>query len=345
VHAITYFPGVTSGDRPESIALTAGQEVASLEIRLIAGAAARITGVVQDAAGAPLAGQQVNLDRITRGAGGVLQSAGFGGVAKTDSRGMFEIPKLAAGEYMAYTGGPSDRVAATVIVAEGSNRHVALVPSRPAVVSGVIVTDDGAPPPGPAARLAIDPIAADPALVLAPWGAPRAQAPAPDWKFRISGLDGGYLFRMTGLPDGWVLKSVMLGDRDLIDQPLTIARGQADVDGLRLVVTKKASKVTGEVVDAAGAPAPDTTVVIFAENSAFWGVASRFIRAVRPDAEGRFSAGNLPPGIYRAVARDVVIDGQWEDPVFLQSLVKDATRIEIAEGGSAALKLTAGAIR
>ena len=345
VHAITYFPGVTGGDRPESIALTAGQEVASLEIRLIAGAAARVTGVVQDAAGAPLAGQQVNLDRITRGAGGVLQSAGFGGVAKTDSRGMFEIPKLAAGEYMAYTGGPSDRVSATVIVAEGGNRHLALVPTRPAVVSGVIVTDDGAPPPGPAARLAIDPIAADPALVLAPWGAPRAQPPAPDWKFRISGLDGGYLFRMNGLPDGWMLKSVMLGDRDLIDQPLAMARGQADLDGLRIVVTKKGAKVTGEVVDAAGAPAPDTTVVVFAENSALWGVASRFIRAVRPDAEGRFSAGNLPPGIYRAVARDVVIDGQWEDSAFLQALVKDATRVEIAEGGSATVKLTAGAIR
>src|SRR5204862_401533 len=136
VHAMTYFPGVTGGDRPESVALTAGQEVARLEIRLIAGAAARITGVVQDA--------------------------------------------------------------------------------------------------------------------------------------------GGYLFRMNGLPDGWMLKSVMLGDRDLIDQPLAIARGQADLDGLRIVVTKKGAKVTGEVVDAAGAPAPDTTVVVFAENSALWGVASRF---------------------------------------------------------------------
>jgi len=150
---------------------------------------------------------------------------------------------------------------------------------------------------------------------------------------------------MNGLPDGWMLKQVMLGDRDLIDQPLTVARGQADVDGLRIVVTKKSAKVTGEVVDAAGAPAPDTTVVVFAENSALWGVASRFIRAVRPDAEGRFSAGNLPPGIYRAVARDVVIDGQWEDPAFLQALVKDATRVEIAEGESATVKLIAGAIR
>jgi hypothetical protein len=345
VHAVTYFPGVTSGDRPESIALTAGQEVASLEIRLIAGAAARVTGVVQDASGAPLAGQQVNLDRITRGTGGVLQSAGFGGSTKTDSRGMFEIPKLAAGEYMAHTGGPSERVSAAVILAEGASRHVALVPSRPVAVTGVIVTDDGSPPPGPAARLAIDPIAADPALVLPSWGAPRAQPPSPDWKFRFSGLEGGYLFRMSGLPDGWMLKSVMLGDRELIDQPLTIARGQADVDGLRLVVTRKGGKVSGEVVDAAGAPAPDTTVVVFAENSALWGVASRFIRAVRPDAEGRFAAGNLPPGIYRAVAKDVVIDGQWEDPAFLQALVRDATRVEIAEGAAATVKLTAGAIR
>jgi hypothetical protein len=258
---------------------------------------------------------------------------------------MFEIPKLAAGEYMAYTGGPSDRVSATVILAEGGSGHVALVPTRPAVLNGVIVTDDGSPPPGPAARLAIDPVAADPALVLAPWGAPRPQPPAPDWKFRFSGLDGGYLFRMSGLPDGWMLKSVMLGDRDLTDQPLTIARGQPDIDGLRIVLTRKGAKVTGDVVDGAGAPAPDTTVLVFAENSAFWGVASRFIRAVRPDAGGRFSVAGLPPGIYRAVAKESVIDGQWEDPAFLQALVRDAARVEIAEGAEATVKLTAGAIR
>ena len=342
VHAVTYYPGVLTGDRPDTISVAAGQEVSGLELRLIAGAAARVTGILQDASGGPLAGQQVNLDRITRTTGGALQSAGFGGTARTDSRGVFEFGKLAAGEYVAYAGGPSDRVSTTLVVGAGQTRHVTLVPSRPSALAGAIVTDDGTEPPGPAARLGIDPVAIDPAAVLPTWGAPRAQPPGPDWRFRFASLDGSFLLRVTGLPDGWMLKSVTLGDRDITDQPLTITRGQPDVEGLRIVLTRKGAKVTGQVAGAGGAPAPDTTVIVFAENSALWGVASRFIRAVRPDAEGRFSIGGLPAGAYRAIARDVVIDGQWEDPEFLQGLVRDAVRIELAEGASQTVTLTAG---
>ena len=342
VHAVTYFPGVVSGERIETIAVAAGQEVSSLEIRLIAAAAARVTGTVLDAAGAPIAAQPVNLDRITRGTGGDLQSAGFGGSAKTDSRGVFEFPKLAAGEYVAYTGGDSSRVATTVIVSPGQTAQVTLVPGRPAVVAGAVVTDDGSPPPGAAARTGINPVAADPSAVLAPWNGPRAQPPAADWTFRIVNLEGPILFRMSGLPDGWMLKSVQLGGRDITDQPLTIARGQPDIEGLRIVLSRKGATVAGQVADAGGAPVPDTTVLLFAENSAMWGVASRFIRAVRPDGEGRFSIGGLPAGVYRAIAREVVIDGQWEDPEFLQGLVKDAVRVELTDGGSETVKLTAG---
>jgi protocatechuate 3,4-dioxygenase beta subunit len=342
VHAVTYFPGVTGGDRPDTINVTAGQEVSSLDVRLIAGAAARVTGLVRDANGEPMAGQAVNLDRITRTTGGALQSAGRGGLTKTDARGAFEFTNLAAGEYLAYAGAPSQSATATVIVSDGEVRQVTLVPGRPAAVTGSIVTDEGAPPPFPAARLAIDPVAADPQSVLPAWGSARAQSAKPDWTFRADSLDGAYFFRVTGLPEDWMLKGVLLGGRDIIDQPLAMAKGQPDVSGVQIVLSRKGAKVTGQVADATGAPAPDTTVILFAENSAAWGVASRFIRAVRPDGVGRFSIAGLAAGVYRVAARDVVIDGQWEDPEFLQSLVKDAVRIELAEGASETVKLVPG---
>ena len=37
-----------------------------------------------------------------------------------------------------------------------------------------------------------------------------------------------------------------------------------------------------------------------------------------------------------------MIDGQWEDPEFLQALMRDAVRIELAEGASETVKLTPG---
>jgi hypothetical protein len=345
VHGVTYYPGVPGGDRPEAITVAAGQEVSGLDVRLIAGTAARITGVVQDAGGQPMAGQTVNLDRITRTTGGALQSAGFGGVTKTDSQGAFEFPKLAAGEYVAYTGAASDRVSATILVSDGQSRQVALTPRRPSAVGGSIVTDEDPPPVLPFARMGVNPVTADPESVLPDWGAPRAQPPKPDGTFRLVNLDGPYLFRVTGLPDAWMLKSVQLGGRDITDAPLDITKGQPDLEGLRLVLSRKGATIAGEVADRAGAPAPDTTVIVFAENRALWGLASRFVKAVRPDAAGRFSIAGLPAAVYRAIAREAVTDGQWEDSEFLQSLLKEAVRIELIEGASETVKLVVEAAR
>jgi hypothetical protein len=70
-------------------------------------------------------------------------------------------------------------------------------------------------------------------------------------------------------------------------------------------------------------------------------LASRFVRSARPDNAGKFAIGGLPAGVYGAVARDFIVDGQWEDPAFLNSLRDTATRVELTEGGmqTIALKL------
>jgi hypothetical protein len=339
VYAITSFPGVTSADQPQSINVPLGQEVSGLDFRLIPGRAARITGIVEDANGTPMAAQVVNLDRITRTVGGALLSAGFGGTTKTDARGAFEISKLAPGEYQAYSGGPNDRTSVPVILNDGDVKHVVLTPRKPTGIAGSIVTDDRTVPTFPAARIGILPVATDAESLLPTWGEPRTQPPRPDWTFRVVNMDGHYLVRVTGLPDDWMLKSVLLGGRDVTDTPLAIARGGADVEGLQIVLSRKGATVSGDVVDSSGAPGADATVLLFAENRSLWGVASRFIRAVRPNDRGRFSIRGLPPAVYRAIASDAVIEGQWEDPEFLQSLMKGAARVELADGAAETITL------
>ena len=137
-----------------------------------------------------------------------------------------------------------------------------------------------------------------------------------------------------------MLKAVTLGGRDITDQPLTLIRGAPDVDGLQIAISRKGAKVSGEITDAGGAPAPDVTVIVFAENPAQWGVGSRFVRATRPDDTGRFSIAGLPAAAYRVAVRTVIADGQWEDREFLLELMKDAVRVELAESGAEAIKLT-----
>ena len=339
-YAATYYPGVTAADQPQSINVSVGQEVPALDFRLIMGRAARISGVVEDTRGEPLAAQLVHLSNVGRTIGGALLFTQGAGETKTDAGGAFEFQKLAPGEYVVHSGGQTDRTSVPVTVSEGEAQHVVLTPRRDSSISGSLVTDEGMPPPFPTARVRVSPIPANPGAVLPLWTQPRDQALKPDWTFRIPGVHGPYLFRVTGLPPDWMLKAVLLGGREITDVALTVSKGDPDMDGLQIVLSRKGGKVTGQVVDRAGATAPDVTVIVFAEDRAQWSLSSRFIKAVRPDRTGRFSVSGLPPAAYRVVARDFVLEGQWEDPEFLESLLKEAARLELAEGASEAIKLT-----
>jgi protocatechuate 3,4-dioxygenase beta subunit len=345
VHAVTWYPGVTAGDRPETVAVAIGQEVPGLDLKLIPGRAARIVGVLLDAGGQPMAGQQVNLDVIGRTVGGVIQSAGRGGVAKTDAQGRFEITGLAPGEYNAYGGSPNDPAAVSVTVSDGDTKPITLIARRSVAVSGAVLAEDGASLPFSLSRLTIDPIIADPDVLFPSWSSARPLPPKPDGTFKIPSLEGAHLFRVNGLPAGWMLKSVLFGERDMIDTPIPFTRGTPDVEGLRLVLSQHGAALGGDVVDRDGRPAPDVTVIAFAENSALWGIGSRYIKSARPDNKGRYSIAGLPAGVYRVIARDGVTTGQWEDTEFLQSLIKDAVRVEVGEGQSQSIKLTVEAVR
>jgi protocatechuate 3,4-dioxygenase beta subunit len=335
VFASTYFPGVTSGDQAQSLTLRAGQELAGLDLRMIAGREARITGVVQDATGGAVAGLVVNLSDLSRTTGGALLSSGSAGDTRTNERGEFRFDKLFPGEYMVYAGGPNDTTNVSMVLNAGESRHVTLTPARPPVVAGTVVADDGGPLPFAASRVRVEPIDANPDIVLPLWAAPNAQSPRPDWTFRIVNMVGGYLFRLSGLPDEWRLKAVMRGGRDITDTPTAFARGAADVEGVQIVLTRQVARVEGTV-------SADATVVLFAENRAQWGIGSRFIRTARPDGHGRFAIGGLAPGVYRIAARDFIPDGQWEDADFLQSLMREAMRVELKADATETVKLTVG---
>lgn len=344
-YAVTYFPGVTIRDPAQTVEVNLGQEVSAIDMKLVAGPAAMITGIVEDANGEPTQGATVNLSRATRTVGGALLSTQGAGSARTDARGMFEFSKLAAGEYIAHSGGQSDQASVPLMLNEGESRHVVLTPRRAVAVTGSVVTDEGKPATFASGRMRVEPVPADPESLLPSFVGAREQTVSANWTFKIANVDGQYLFRAAGLPDEWMLKSVTLAGRDVTDAPLAFSRGGPDVEGLQIVLTRKGARVTGEVVDAAGAPTGDNTVIVFSEDRATWTIASRFIKAVRPDRAGRFSIAGLPAGVYLMVARDFVIDGQWDDPGFLQTLVKDAVRIELKESASENIRLTAEPVR
>ena len=343
VFAVTYFPGVTGTDVPQSINLDVGQEIGGLDVRLVPGRAARVSGIVEDANGQPLRDQMVFLSDVTRGIGGRLVSSGQGSPpVRTDGRGAFDFSKLAPGEYLVGAGNDENRITMTVVLGDGDAQHVTLTPRRPPVLSGTIKADDGTPLPFVASRIQLMAIPTDPQRVLPRWGESSGFTVRQDWTFRMTGLDGPHVIRVAGLPDEWMLKAVRIGDRDVTDAPFAAPRGAADVNGTEVILSRTGARVTGEATTADGAAAQEVTVIVYAENAALWGPGSRFVRATRPDDRGRFSVPGLPPGRYRVAAVPLVTEGQWEDPAFLQSLERASLRIELNEGMVETVKLTAG---
>ena len=344
-YAVTYYPGVTAAEQPQAVNVPLGQEVSGIDIRLIAGRAARVTGVVEDARGEPLGDQVVNLDNIGRTIGGALMFAQGAGATRTDKQGAFEFPKLPPGEYMAYSGDQKNRVAVRVIVSDGDAQHLVLSPRPGTSIRGTVRSDEEAPLPFPAARVRLVPMSADPQNILPAWGQAREQTLRADWTFQITDADGKYLFRVAGMPPDWMVKSVTLGGRDITDVPLAVARGAEDVDGVQVVLSRKGGRITGDVVDAAGAPAADTTVIVFADDSSLRGLASRYVKAVRPDKSGRFTVSGLPAAVYRITALDFVVEGQWEDQEFLRKLHEVASRVQLGEGATETVKVNVAEVR
>jgi hypothetical protein len=340
VFAPTFFPGVVGSEQVQSLTLAPGQEIGGLDFSFVAARAARVTGVVQDAAGTPIPNVIVNLSDIGRTIGGAIMSSGQGATTRTDARGAFDIQKLPAGDYMASSGGPNDRVSESFFIQPGEVKHVVLTPAKPVAIAGSVVVEGDERLPVPLARLNVDAIDADPTHVLPTWTTPRPTQPRADGTFRFTNVSGQYLFRI-GLPEGWTLRAVRWGGRDMTDIPLHVTPGMPDVEGVQLVIAKGGATITGDVVDGARQPSVDAVVVVFSESRAQWGIASRFVRSARPeDRTGRFSVSGLTPGVYRVIAREFVAEGQWEDPEFLQSLLRDAARVQLGEGATEKMTLT-----
>jgi hypothetical protein len=159
-----------------------------------------------------------------------------------------------------------------------------------------------------------------------------------DFTFEVNGVFDPRVFRVNA-PQGWILKSVVLNGQDVTDVPLDLPPGQT-VSGMQIVLTERATHVSGRVIDARGRPVTDATVVIFPADETLWMFQSRFIRAARPDQEGRYEIPGLPPSDgYLAIAVQGLEDGQAGDPEFLASIREQAARFSLGEGETRALDL------
>ena len=135
-----------------------------------------------------------------------------------------------------------------------------------------------------------------------------------------------------------MVKTVMHDRRDITDTAIELKSGE-ELSGVQVILTDRVTSVSGQLTDDKGAPLMDGTVLVFAGDAKKWWEDSRFVRAARPDQEGKFEIRGLPPDEYLAVAIDYVQEGMWNDPEYLESIRRDARKLTLREGEAQVISL------
>jgi hypothetical protein len=154
-----------------------------------------------------------------------------------------------------------------------------------------------------------------------------------DGTFELTGvLPGTYQVGVT-LPnfDQWFVRSVVVGNRDVLDTPLEFGR-TGDVSGAVVTLTDKHSELSGSLQTPTGSAATDYFIVVFPADRALW-AATRRIRSARPASDGQFTFKDLPAGDYLAAALADLEPANLSDPSFLEQLVGASVKVSLGEGG------------
>jgi hypothetical protein len=357
-YSSTYFPGTGSATDARRVTVTVGQSASNTSFPLVPGTAGSISGSASDSLGRPLAGRNVMLMQEMSGPTGSTMS--LAGNATTSADGLFAIRNVPPGSYKIAVQavretptGPMLEVGSLLVTLDGSDlSNLALITSVGWSASGRVVTEQGGVPDAPPSRFGVAARLVDTDTGAGPGGAPPPPPPPgaggsgaipdsgrvrDDWTFGLAAVFGAARIRAL-IPDGWTVKAIVHDGRDIADVPVDLKSGET-LAGVDIVVSNRVTTVSGQLLDDKGAPLVDGTVILFSDDPTKWGDMSRWVRAVRPDQQGRYQIQGLPPGDYLAVAVDYVEDGAWYEADYLDAIRGHATRVTLREADSLVLSV------
>jgi hypothetical protein len=353
-----YYPGTTNLAEAQPIALGAGAE-ASADFQIVEVArAATISGVVLNSSGGPAPGAMVNLSSDTLSpTPGTQSSLMLHDDAGPD--GSFSIQNVPPGPYTLTASLPmqvpdpalvaASREAARltqspppppmfqlpetasmplVIGSEGVS-GITLSTRRGGRVVGRFVADAGVARPLPTGLVARLRSSGPGNMQMTMNGGNDSL------DFQLAGVSGPARLEVDGIPDGWAVKAILVDGEDVTDEPFDLTDKTAT---LRVVMTDRLTTISGAVQS--NGDIRDHNVLVFAEDASKWTVPTRFVRAVRADADGRFEIRGLPPGErYLAAALTYLEDGEEQDRQLLERLRNRATSVTLGEGEQRSIQL------
>ena len=331
-YAPTYYPGTPNSAEATRITVRAAQETSNISLALSATRLSSVSGRAVTSANAPVVQGMVMITPADRTSAGMAMGMNN---AVTRADGTFQVPGVAAGTYtlsIRPRGMPTpDSEFATMRITVGSDNlaNLLLVTSRGAIARGMVTTDEGTPPQMRPEQVSLFARMTEPDAMMMMPGEAKV---LPDWTFEMTGLSESRLIGggVAEEPD-WGVKAVLHNGVDVTDTPIDFVSGQM-VEGLEVVLSRKRTELSGQIIGERNAPETDATVIAFSDDPARWGVASRYIRTARPNQDGRYMLQRMPPHDYLVAAVKDLEPGQFQDPEFLESLRQHAQRVSLSEG-------------
>jgi hypothetical protein len=353
-----YFPGTTDPARAGLVTVGAGDERGGLNLNLEYVSTARLSGMILHPDGQPVQTAQLNL--LPRSDATVPQDAlmlleMMMPSRSTVSNGRFSMTAVKPGDYTLIAraaerpSGPQQRTGraggpgsmtlwasldVTVSGVDQSNLELRVQPGM--TLSGRVVFDGTRPPPADLSRVTVR-------LMAAPTPGPTIAINVPsgtvsaDGTFTLAGVvPGRYLLSASapaaapGAP--WLVRSALAGRANAADVAFDVQPGH-DIADIVVTFTDAVSELSGRLLDAAGRPASDLSIMLIPTDRAMWSPRSRRLRPpVRAGHDGTFRFTNLVPGEYFLAALTDFEPSDLLDPDFLEQVAAAAMKISIAEG-------------
>ena len=291
--APVYVPGVLQMDQAQPVVLGAGEEAqADLAMRRIK--LVEVAGRVIGPDGSPALRSYVQLSQA-----GISDWSGeLGG--GTDSKGEFSIKGVPPGTYY-ISASMQDKekyynARQKVEVAEATVEGVVLSMGSGASIHGWVRTATGAPAPLGRMWIRLQPTAEE-----GDSGSAFAEV-SNDGSFELGGVaDGGYALAANGLDKGWFVKSVHLGNEDVLQNGVQVENGvvKGSVD---IVVSSDGAQIEGNVTDSdkdQSLAGVQVKARVDPPSDYNYGRS----RATTTDQHGHFVLKDLPPGKYSVTAK------------------------------------------
>jgi hypothetical protein len=354
-----YYPGTPSFSEAQAIDLAIGTE-ASADFQLQPFRTARISGIVFNAAGAPVQAM-VQLASEAVAIGPSFERPGnpqaFTLIADSGPDGRFILENVPPGPYVltansSFVGGEiAGRRAASpdggpvegmreimergpetaflpLVVTGDDIPDIALTTRRGGSLSGTFVTDSGvvrALPRGLSAEAR--PAGGGSAMSTTQRGMGNV--------FRVVGMSGPFHLNINGVPEGWAVSQITVDGTDVTDEAIDLKGASATA---RVVLTDRLTSVSGMVQ-----PVRDRSsysVVVFPDDAARWTYPTRYVRVARADEQGRFSIAGLPANErYFVIAVESLEEGEEQDAQVLERLKPRATTFSLADGEQRSIAL------